>query len=88
MYTLPETNIAPENGWLDPFEKAYVQGRTVSCRESKTIQNKTFGLILKIAKPRTKKNGSLVEVRALYSLYHVPNHGESNISLSEWVGLL
>ena len=30
VYTLPETDIAPENGWLedDPFllEKAYFQG--------------------------------------------------------------
>ena len=33
----PETNIAPENGWLEdyfPFGKAYFQGRTVSFRES------------------------------------------------------
>ena len=35
-FTLPETNIAPENGWLEdyfPFGKAYFQGRTVSFRE-------------------------------------------------------
>ena len=28
-YTLPETNIAPENGWLEddfPFKMAYFQG--------------------------------------------------------------
>ena len=36
--TLPETNIAPENGWLeyDPFllgAMAYFQGRAVSFRE-------------------------------------------------------
>ena len=34
--TLPETNIAPENGWLEdyfPFGKAYFQGRTVSFRD-------------------------------------------------------
>ena len=34
--TLPETNIAPENGWLEysfPFGMAYFQGRTVSFRE-------------------------------------------------------
>ena len=34
--TLPETNIAPENGWLEgvfPIGKAYFQGRTVSFRE-------------------------------------------------------
>ena len=34
--TLPETNIAPENGWLEdefPFGKSYFQGRTVSFRE-------------------------------------------------------
>ena len=37
-YTLPETNMAPENGWLEdefPFGKAYFQGRTVSFREGK-----------------------------------------------------
>ena len=35
-YTLPETNIAPENGWLEysfPFGMAYFQGRTVSFGE-------------------------------------------------------
>ena len=35
-YTLPETNIAPENGWLEdyfPFGMTYFQGRTVSFRE-------------------------------------------------------
>ena len=29
LYTLPETNIAPENGWLEyyfPIEMAYFQG--------------------------------------------------------------
>ena len=34
--TLPETNIAPENGWLEyyfPIGKAYFQGQTVSFRE-------------------------------------------------------
>ena len=34
--TLPETNIAPENQWLEdyfPFGKPYFQGRTVSFRE-------------------------------------------------------
>ena len=34
--TLPETNISPENGWLEyyfPFGMAYFQGRTVSFRE-------------------------------------------------------
>ena len=35
-YTLPETNIAPKNGWLEynfPIGKAYFQVRTVSFRE-------------------------------------------------------
>ena len=36
-YSLPETNVAPENGWLEdvfPFwVSAYFQGRTVSFRE-------------------------------------------------------
>ncbi len=35
VYTLPETNLAPENGWLEdefPFGKAYFQGY-VSFRE-------------------------------------------------------
>ena len=35
-YTLPETNISPENGWLEyqfPLEMAYFQGRTVSFRK-------------------------------------------------------
>ena len=34
--TLPETNIDPENGWLEyyfPIGKAYFQGQTVSFRE-------------------------------------------------------
>ncbi len=34
--TLPETNIAPENGWLEyyfPIGMAYFQVRTVSFRE-------------------------------------------------------
>ena len=36
MVTLPKTNIAPENGWLEYYltiGKAYFQGRTVSFRE-------------------------------------------------------
>ena len=36
--TLPETNMAPENGWLEywfPLGMAYFQGRTVSFREGK-----------------------------------------------------
>ena len=36
-YILPETNIAPENGWLEYyflFWKAYFQVRTVSFREN------------------------------------------------------
>ena len=36
IHTLPETNMAPENGWLEdefPFGKAYLQGRAVSFRE-------------------------------------------------------
>ena len=35
-HTLPETNVAPENGWLEdyfPIGEAYFQGRTVSFRE-------------------------------------------------------
>ena len=38
-HTLPETNIAPENGWLEyyfplgSFGKAYFQVQTVSFRE-------------------------------------------------------
>ena len=38
--TLPETNIAPKNGWLEyyfPIGKAYFQGRTVSFREGKFL---------------------------------------------------
>ena len=38
MVTLPETNIAPENGWLEyyfPIGMAYFQVRTVSFREGK-----------------------------------------------------
>ena len=34
--TLPKTNIAPTNGWLEyyfPIGEAYFQGRTVSFRE-------------------------------------------------------
>ncbi len=38
--TLPETNIASENWWLEyyfPFGKAYFQGRTVSFRKGNPI---------------------------------------------------
>ena len=38
--TLPETNIAPKNGWLEyyfPIGEAYFQGRTVSFREGMFI---------------------------------------------------
>ena len=38
--TLPETNIDPENGWLEdyfPFGKAYFQGRTVSSQEGRYL---------------------------------------------------
>ena len=38
-YTLPKTNIAPENGWLEdyfPFGMSYFQVRTVSFREGNT----------------------------------------------------
>ena len=38
-FTLPETNIAPENGWLVyyfPIGIVYFQGRTVSFRECNT----------------------------------------------------
>ena len=38
LFTLPETNIAPENGWLEyyfPIGMAYFQVRTVSFREGR-----------------------------------------------------
>ena len=38
IYTLPEANIAPENGWLEyyfPFGMAYFQVRAVSFREGR-----------------------------------------------------
>ena len=41
LYTIPLTNIAPENGWLEDyflFGKAYFQVRTVSFREGKSFQ--------------------------------------------------
>ncbi len=44
LYTLPETNIAPENGWLEyyfPIGMAYFQGRTVSFRECNSKSNRT-----------------------------------------------
>jgi len=40
--TLPETSMAPENGWLEysfPFGIAYFQGRTVSFRECKSSKS-------------------------------------------------
>ena len=41
VYTLPEINIAPENGWLEYdrflFGMAYFQGRTVSFREGLSL---------------------------------------------------
>ena len=39
--TLPETNIAPENGWLEdefPFGMAQFQWRTVSFREDRDYE--------------------------------------------------
>ena len=54
MNTLPETNIAPKNGWLEyyfPFGMAYFQG-LVSFREG----NPTYLFILSGFQPRTKKN--------------------------------
>ena len=40
-FTLPETNMAPENGWLEyqlSFGMAYFQVRTVSFREGRPKQ--------------------------------------------------
>ncbi len=40
--TLPETNIAPENGWLGdyfPFEKNNFQGQAVSFRECNSFED-------------------------------------------------
>ena len=40
LNTLPETNIAPKNGWLEyyfPIGKAYFQGQAVSFRECKPL---------------------------------------------------
>ena len=39
--TLPETNIAPKNGWLEycfPIGEAYFQGQTVSFREGNSVE--------------------------------------------------
>ena len=45
--TLPETNIAPENGWLEdvfPFGKAYFQ---VLCLVSRSVTLNCFGIFWK-----------------------------------------
>ena len=45
--TLPETNVAPENQWLEdafPFGKDYFQGRTVSFREG--ILSSSIGIFI------------------------------------------
>ena len=42
---LPETNIAPKNGWLEyyfPIGMAYFQGRTVSFREGNLLISPYF----------------------------------------------
>ena len=47
--TLPKTNIASENGWLEdefPFRKAYFQVRAVSCRGG--ILNKIIYIYIRI----------------------------------------
>ena len=48
--TLPETNIAPENGWLEyyfPFGMGYFQWRAVSFREgsfTRFLIHSSFGI--------------------------------------------
>ena len=45
MVTLPETNIAPKNGWLEyyfPIGEAYFQGQAVSFREGNPLTTKGF----------------------------------------------
>ena len=44
-YTIPETNIAPKNGWLEyhfPIQEAYFQGRTVSFREGIYLPSRNY----------------------------------------------
>ena len=60
--TLPETNIAPENGWLEdyfPFGKRYFQGQTVSFGESMNPnQSNVFMLeLLKVRNMGVSLNG-------------------------------
>ena len=53
-FTLPETNIPPENGWLEyyfPIGMAYFQGQTVSFRGCKfQYFNVVFALVAKNGK--------------------------------------
>ena len=53
--TLPETNIAPENWWLEdefPFRMTYFQGRTVNFRECRNSENPTIWQVdFKISTP-------------------------------------
>ena len=45
VLTLPETNIAPKNGWLEyyfPIGEAYFQGQTVSFREGRYFEGLEF----------------------------------------------
>ena len=50
LYTLPEINIAPENGWLEYdrflFGMAYFQGRTVSFREGLSLVWNSLTLLI------------------------------------------
>ena len=53
--TLPETNIAPENQWLEdefPFGMACFKGRTVSFRECTLFGTKTSTLLNPNESPR------------------------------------
>ena len=66
MVTLPETNIAPENGWLEdefPFRMIYFQVRTVSFREGTTIfaqQTPCLSFAVYVARDGLGKNQRLV----------------------------
>ena len=68
IYTLPETKMAPENGWLEdefPFGMPYLQGRTVSlshdiggAMEGCSISPTNWGVAAFLVPPESSKNHS------------------------------
>ncbi len=82
--TLPETNLAPENWWLEycfPFGKTYFQVQTVSFREDNLPTRIVVELSLFFQVPGIHANDHLITMRksgkwytpALHAL-EIPNY--------------